>query len=87
MIAINDHQLIFAVSAVEMWPSNNADLINSEVQMHVLLFPTWSCMSCSLLQIKLHRLFPCLNRSRTHLVAVCPVSALQGHQGRLRKLN
>ena len=50
--------------------------------MHVQLFPTWSCMSCSLLQTQLYRLFPCLNWSRTHLVVVCPVPALQRHQGR-----
>ena len=29
-------------------------------------------MSCLLLKTQLYRLFPCLNRSRTHLVAVFP---------------
>ena len=37
-------------------------------------------MSCLLLQTQLHRLFPCLNRSRTHLVAVCPVQNLFTHR-------
>ena len=77
----------FAVNAIEIKPSNNADLKNRDEQMHVLLFPTWSCMSCSLLQTQLHRLLLCRNWSRTHFVAVCPVAALQKHQGRLRKLN
>ena len=41
--------------------SNNcllsAFLINPDVQIHVLLSLAWSCMSCSLLQTQLHRLF------------------------------
>ena len=41
--------------------------------MHVLL---------TILQTQIHRLFPCVIRSRTRLVVVCPVPALQRHQGR-----
>ena len=42
---------------------------------HVLMFPTWSCMSCyELLQSHLLRHLTYLNRSCTHLVAVCHVS-------------
>ena len=42
---------------------------------HVLIFLTWSCMSCyKLLQSHLLRHLTYLNRSCTHLVAVCHVS-------------
>ena len=41
----------------------------------VLIFSTWSCMSChKLLQSHLLRHFHYLNQFRTYLVAVCPVS-------------
>ena len=41
----------------------------------VLIFPTWSCMSChKLLQSHLLRHFHYLNQFRTYLVAACPVS-------------
>ena len=42
---------------------------------HVLIFPTWSCMSCcKLLQSHLLRHLTFLNLSCTHLVTVCHVS-------------